>query len=1393
MKKKANTQSDLDKVYKKILGYTCLLIMTLGIPILISSFSRYIYTGFKWIYVYQLMAEVILIIIYFLRNKVNYKILAWVLIVLFMFMTLPSVLTFGLEGKWEMGIFLITFIASVFFGKRAGIAIVIFGFLYGTITYYLYIIGPRISDISEIALEKYLSFVIFDILQVTFISLLVVFIIDKYRNYFENTFLELTSAKDEIQINEKKYKFFADNTFEGILLHKNGIVADVNVAFEKLTGYTRQELIGKNIFELVLPEKYKSVVPENIKKHIADPYEIEIIKKDGTRIPVEIVAKNITSPSGKTIRTTAVRDITPRKKAEEAARKEQIINKSIIESLPSIFYIYKFTSGGAKLVKWNDSYKDLLGYTDEDLHQMYAYDFFLPEDYDKVEEKLTEIQNGGRVQLEIKVLLKNGNTIPVLLSVTGFRLNNENYFTGIGMDISELKDYQNQLVKKNYELAASEEELRTGSEQLKETLLKLEESEKLYRGIFDNLMGGYYKTDANGNIVLASPSAFKITGFNKEEIMGKPAASFYVNPEERETFLKKIKKEGKVEGYRALFRTRHRGNIYIYTNSKLIFNDKGEYDGVEGIFYDITTQVNAENKLKQLSTAIEQSANVVVITDTKGRIEYTNPSFTALTGYTAEEVLGQNPMILNAGVQPKSYYKEMWKTITQGKTWKGEFCNKTKQGRIFWENVVISPIKDNEGNITNFLAVKEDITHKKKAEETELKFDIFTKKVTEGISIVDEWGNQLFVNPAFAKITGYSVDELLKMKAKDLTDKRNMSSEEYKKFFMPKIMSIPENYEIILYHKTGRKVYVEVNVAPIILNNKKVALATFHDVTQRIEKERELKREREKLQLSNERLESLFKISQYYNKSIQDLFAFALNEAIRLTNSEIGFFMYYNEETRELTLNSWSQGVMEACKVEGEQNIFELDKTGLWGEPIRQQKPVVINDYGANHPAKKGIPAGHLKISKYLGVPVFSDGKVVAITAVANKASDYDETDIRQITLLMNEAWKISEKYKIMQDLKIAKEKAEESDRLKSAFLASMSHEIRTPLNAIVGFSNIIADSSVDPHLADFADIVNKQNELLLQLVNDILDFSKFEAGAVIMHNQPFDINSIIDEVFTLFKSKCPSSIKLVPTKLDNPVVVNSDQMRLKQVIINLISNALKFTQEGEITFGFELNSNSEIIGFVKDTGKGIPPEKQNLIFERFTKLDKFTQGTGLGLAIVKTIIDNMNGEIWLESEFGKGSCFYFKIPFETVVPRNFLRKSKPPADKKNSTTAGSGATILIAEDNESNFFYLKELLKKYDITIIHAYNGRDAVEICKTNGDISLVLMDIKMPVLNGYEATKQIKNIIPQLPVIAQTAYASNSDKDKALEAGCDDYVAKPIKKEALIKMLEKFLIKK
>lgn len=353
-----------------------------------------------------------------------------------------------------------------------------------------------------------------------------------------------------------------------------------------------------------------------------------------------------------------------------------------------------------------------------------------------------------------------------------------------------------------------------------------------------------------------------------------------------------------------------------------------------------------------------------------------------------------------------------------------------------------------------------------------------------------------------------------------------------------------------------------------------------------------------------------------------------------------------------------------------------------------------------------------------------------------------------------------------------AKNKAEVSDRLKSAFLANMSHEIRTPLNAIVGFSNLLAETDDIAERREYMQVVEENNDLLLKLISDILDLSKIEAGTLEFVHTDFELNKLMREKENVMRLKTDQNVELVFEQRYETCHVRTDRNRLSQLMINLLTNAAKFTHRGSIRFGYELRAG-QLYFWVADTGCGIPAERKDAVFERFVKLNSFKQGTGLGLSICRTIVEHLGGNIGVESEEGKGSTFWFTLPY---VPGQ-SEQAEAPAQILQAipTVEKDKLVILIAEDNESNYRLFESILR-HEYKLVHAWNGREAVDLFNRYTP-HLVLMDINMPVMDGYEATAEIRKQSADVPIIAVTAFAFASDEQKVLSSGFDGYMPKPI----------------
>ncbi len=394
----------------------------------------------------------------------------------------------------------------------------------------------------------------------------------------------------------------------------------------------------------------------------------------------------------------------------------------------------------------------------------------------------------------------------------------------------------------------------------------------------------------------------------------------------------------------------------------------------------------------------------------------------------------------------------------------------------------------------------------------------------------------------------------------------------------------------------------------------------------------------------------------------------------------------------------------------------------------------------------------------------------------------------------------ITESILAQQKLKMAKEKAEESDRLKSAFLANMSHEIRTPMNAIIGFTELL----YEPHISlqsrrEYLKYISNSGKTLLNLIDDIIDIAKIEAQQLKVKIESFKLHQILKELYAGYTEQLKSSGKDVEMKLvtDDKLKnkpIESDPYRLRQILNNLISNAIKFTSQGYIKFGYQIQEKKEMLHFfVEDTGIGMPREKLDIIFERFGQIEetykKNKRGTGLGLAISKNLVNLLGGNMWVESELNKGSAFHFTLPMNFAKQKQkdkIAQKKQIPMENYN----WEDKTILVAEDVAINYKLIEVALRKTKAKVLWAKNGIEAVEMVKENPQIDIILMDVQMPMMNGYDATREIKKLNKNLPIIAQTAFAMSGERESSLEAGCDSYITKPIKKNALMDTINEFI---
>ena len=543
-----------------------------------------------------------------------------------------------------------------------------------------------------------------------------------------------------------------------------------------------------------------------------------------------------------------------------------------------------------------------------------------------------------------------------------------------------------------------------------------------------------------------------------------------------------------------------------------------------------------------------------------------------------------------------------------------------------------------------------------------------------------------------------------------------------------------------------------------------------------------------------------------------------LKELILLIKTELGniidttnfYIALYNKEDNMLEFPFYSDRKDMFTSISAEKTLTKY--------VIDTKKSLLANNDVKKELIKKGLLENKGSISKiWLGVPLKIEDEVIGVLTVQSYTDEnaYGESDMKILEFISDQVSLSINKKKTEDELIIALEKAKESDRLKSAFLANMSHEIRTPMNGILGFSSLLKQSELSEEKRTFfISIIDKSGHRLLNIINNLINISKIESGQMKVHISEVNINEQIEEIYNLFKPESEEKgIKLYKKNvlISQQAIINSDSDKINSILSNLVKNAIKYTHKGSIEFGYSLKRaskqddtelfNNELFAsklvepfelefYVKDTGIGIPKDRQEAIFERFIQADiedrQAYEGAGLGLAISKAYVEMLDGNIWLESEEGKGSKFFFTVPYNSIKQKGKKEKNK----SKKSESKQNNLKILIVEDEETSDLLLNEMVENISREKLHAKNGIEAVEICKKNKDIDLIFMDMKMPVLNGYDATREIRNFNKDVVIVAQTAFVLAGDREKAIEAGCNEYMSKPIMNKILLEIVEKYL---
>jgi len=814
------------------------------------------------------------------------------------------------------------------------------------------------------------------------------------------------------------------------------------------------------------------------------------------------------------------------------------------------------------------------------------------------------------------------------------------------------------------------------------------------------------------------------------------------------------------------------------------------------IFVDITERMQADETIHITQHSVENSSIASFIIKSDGNLIYANKQACNNLGYNSSELLNMSVFDIDPNTSPEKWERFI-NQLKEGTEGKINSVQKRKNGTIFHTLLTASYFRYNEKEFV--FAYVEDITERLKAEEaikeSEEKYRSIFEHFVDLYYQTDMSGVLINLSPSTKELSGYDPAELL---GRSVTDVYQNPEDRNRLMHLLLKNKKVEDYELKLVRKDGTVRDVSLNSAIRFDNNgNPVSIeGVIRDHTERKKQERIVRKSLKQQQLLSEvslKLNSLNEIGRN------------INEALELIgqHTDVSRVYIFEDNPDKITTTN----TCEWCNVNISPQINELQNISYDDLPSLREyfktKGYMLAEDIHELPGDMVAILEPQEIKSIQIFPLYVAGNQFGFIGFDEclHRRHWEATEIELLKTITHLFANFFERKLAEDQLIIEKERAEESDRLKSAFLTTMSHELRTPLNAIIGFSELIDDETEKDDLVSYVQTINQSGKHLLNIIEDVFELSSLETGNVVLDITEFPMNEFAQEIKDIFIVEKHNfekeEIRYIykPDTSDFNPLIKTDRKKLKNLAGNLVKNAVKFTDSGTVEFGFVFNENGSLTFYIKDTGIGIHMKYKEVIFERFRQIDdthtREYGGTGLGLTIARKLAGLLHIDLDLTSELGKGSTFYFTLP-----PDSFVRK-KPGAREayweKTETTDFTGNTILIVEDEYSNFLFLKTVLKRLGAMTFHAGNGNIAIEFIKRNPEIALVLMDIKMPEMNGYEATRIIKKMRPGLPVIAQTAYALPGDREKALEAGCDAYIEKPIKTNVLLNSIKELLNKK
>ncbi len=1037
-------------------------------------------------------------------------------------------------------------------------------------------------------------------------------------------------------------------------------------------------------------------------------------------------------------------DITQRKQAEDKHRlKNFVFDASIAAN--------SIADMNGIITEANDSFLRVWGYQSKNEVIGKEIAFFI-DDPDAAETIITALNNTGDWEGDYTARKKNGSTFvahglaTVVKDVTGKTI----AYQSAVVDITDSKKSE----------------------------AELEESREKYRGLSEAAFESIFISE-KGICIDQNKSAENMFGYTSEEAIGKYGTE-WIASQDREMVMQHML-EGLEEPYEGMALKKDGTTFPCILQGKMM-HYKGRTVRVTSLT-DNTHRKQAEENLKESElryrNLFDHANEGLILLTMDGKIAELNQSFAQMHGYTVDEM--KNMDIKDLDVLREATFdsrEEIMQRILAGEVVRFEVEHYHKDGHSFFMNDTVSLITISGQQY--FLAFHQDITEHKRAEEelrnSENNYKTLFNENTDGITIFSIRGDEVApvivdMNENAASMLGYSWEEMIKMDPGkleiDITrEKMEKRVEELKtKGFL--------NYETTLQHKNGNKIIVEIKTLVINYANQPAVMNIARDITKRKEIEQELITAKENAE------ESEKKYRQIFDNTFDIMSIYEVTEDGRFK------VITFNPAEEKLigSLENYQNRYIDECIPPELYNEFKPH----YDRCIQEEKLIVYEEDISFQDIHKTFYTQLIPLKN-------NEGRVHRIIVISR--------DITDVKLLSTQLTHQNEELKLLNiDLTVSKEKAEESDKLKTAFLSNMAHEIRTPMNGILGFSELLQEPGLsDDRQQEYLKIIEKSGKRMLNIIDEIVEISKIEAGVMPIEIKDTVINEKIEFIYELLKPEAEArglKLSVGNTLPQKAATIKSDGQKIYSILSNLVKNAIKYTDKGSVEFGYDVVETGHGLSlqfYVKDTGIGIPKDRQEAIFERFIQADiidiQARQGAGLGLSIAKAYVELLGGKIRVESEEGIGSTFYFTLPYIFETERKNVDKTDWSSDIANNIS--EKLKILIAEDDKTSELLLGISVEKFSQEILKARTGIEAVEICRNNPDIDLILMDIQMPVLDGYKATHQIRQFNKNVVIIAQTSFGLSGDREKSIAAGCDDYIAKPVRRADLLALIQKYFMK-